>query len=90
MHQMEETQGGIFRNLENIPTQTYIWLSLASILASAFFFLIGRRSTSLFIGQWAPTLGVFALMYKLLHPSREQTAEQIKETISEAQSRVTR
>lgn len=90
MREMEETQSNIFKTFETMPTQTYIGLAMASILVSAFFFLIGRRSTALFIGQWAPTFGIFALVYKLLHPSEERPIEQMRETISEARGRMTR
>ena len=79
MQEMQEGQIDIMRTLEEIPTRTYVGLTVGSILLSAFFFLIGRRMTALFIGQWAPTLGVFALIYKLLHPSEERPAEQRRE-----------
>jgi len=90
MREMEEPQVNVFRTLEEMPTQTYIGLALGSILLSAFLFLIGRRTTALFIGQWAPTFGVFALMYKLLHPSGERPIEQIRERVSEMGGRMGR
>ncbi len=90
MREMEETQNNVFRTLEEMPTQTYIGLALASVLVSAFFFLIGRRSTSLFIGQWAPTFGIFALMYKLLHPSHERPIEEMGEAMSRASRRMSK
>lgn len=79
MREMEETQANITEVLERIPTQVYIGLAVGSILASAFFYLIGRRSTAIFVGQWPPTFAAFALIYKLLHPSRERPFEQIRQ-----------
>lgn len=86
MRDIEQTQSDIMRTLEEIPTQTYIGLSLASMVLSAFFFLIGRRSTALFIGQWVPSLGIFALMYKLLRPSGERPLTGMRETVGEVGS----
>ncbi|MGI5836664.1 MAG: hypothetical protein ACOX87_09270 [Chloroflexota bacterium] len=90
MREMEETQSNVMRTLEEVPTQTYIGMALASILASAFFFIIGRRSTALFIGQWPPTFIAFALAYKLLHPSSERPIEQMREMAAETRSRISR
>ncbi len=78
MQEMQETQSDIMRTMEEIPTQAYIGFTFGSVLLSAFFYLIGKRSTALFVGQWAPTLGVLALVYKLLHPSQEQPIEQMR------------
>ncbi len=80
MQEMQETQSDVTRILEQIPTQAYIGLAVGSILASAFFYITGRRSTALFVGQWAPTFAAFALVYKLLHPSAERPFEQMRET----------
>jgi hypothetical protein len=79
MHEMEETQSSMFRILEDFPTQSYLSLAFGSMIVSAFFFLIGRRSTAMFIGQWVPSIGIFALMYKLLRPSHERPSEQMRE-----------
>ena len=44
--------------------------AIGSILASAAFFIAGRRDVSIFIGQWPPTFLLFGLFHKLLAPSR--------------------
>ena len=90
MRETEGPQTNIMRRIEEIPTQTYIGFTFGSILLSAFFFLIGRRSTALFVGQWAPTLGILALVSKLLHPSGEYPIEQIRQTAAEIGSKVSR
>ncbi len=97
MRETEETQRNFMRVLEQIPTQSYIWLAVGSILASAFFYITGRRTTALFVGQWAPTFAAFALVYKLLRPSAErpieemrQTAEQMREAAREMGARAGR
>ncbi|MHB0867926.1 MAG: hypothetical protein ACYC5J_00515 [Chloroflexota bacterium] len=97
MREMEETQRNVTQVLEQIPTQAYIGLAVGSILASAFFYLTGRRTTALFVGQWPPTFAAFALIYKLLHPSGERpieqmrhAGEQVRETAREMGSRTSR
>ncbi len=80
MREMQESQSNITRFLERVPTQGYIGLALGSIVASALLYISGRRSAALFVGQWPPTFAAFALIYKLLQPSREQAIEQMRET----------
>ena len=46
-------------------------MAMASVIFSAVLYLLGRRSTALFVGQWPPTLLAMALLYKLLRPSQE-------------------
>lgn len=79
MREMQERQSDITRYLERIPTQGYIGLALGSVVASALLYISGRRSTALFVGQWPPTFAAFALIYKLLRPSREERMEEIRE-----------
>jgi hypothetical protein len=78
IHEMEETQSSMFQVMEDFPTQSYLTLAFGSMIVSAFFFLIGRRDFAMFIGQWVPSIGVFALMYKLLRPSHERPTEQLR------------
>ncbi len=67
----EEALGGMFGFLETIPTSTYYFAMLGSILGSLYLFISGRRWESLFVGLWAPTIITSSLFYKLLRPSRE-------------------
>ena len=61
----------LMRSMETIPTQAYWGMAMASVLFSALLYLIGRRSSALFVGQWPPTFLALALLYKLLRPSQE-------------------
>ncbi len=97
MQEMQETQSNIIRTMEDIPTQAYLGFAFGSILLSAFFYLTGKRSTALFVGQWAPTFAALSLVYKLLHPSQErpierlrEVGEQVREAGREAGGRVSR
>lgn len=88
MYEMEDTSSDLFRFMENIPTQGYLGFSFGAMLASAFFFLTGRSSIALFLGQWVPSIGMFALVYKLLRPSHERPLEQMKDTAGEFGSKM--
>lgn len=88
MHEMEETQSSILRVMEDIPTQTYMTFAFGSMVLSAFFFLIGRKDTAMFVGQWVPSIGILALMYKLLRPSHERPMEQMREVGEEAKETI--
>ena len=88
MRNFEEPGNDFFRFLEGIPTQGYLGFSFGSMLLSAFFFLIGRRNTALFLGQWVPSIGMFALVYKLLRPSYERPMDRMKETAGEMSSKM--
>ncbi len=85
---LEDSGSDMFRFLEDIPTTGYLGFSFGSMLLSAFFFMIGRRDTALFLGQWVPSIGMFALVYKLLRPSYERPIQQMKETASNVSSKM--
>ncbi len=72
-----------FVALETAPSQTFYGLTFASIVLSAILFLFGRRTTALFVGEWAPTFLLLGLTSKLLRPSQEQPLAQMKESIEE-------
>lgn len=76
----EATQEQVFGFLSSIPSETYIYAMLASIVGSAFLYLTGRRHTALFVGEWAPTFLAMGLFYKLLHPTGENVGRRMGET----------
>ncbi|HEX5414987.1 MAG TPA: hypothetical protein VFZ25_04920 [Chloroflexota bacterium] len=72
-----------FEALTAVPSSVYLGLTMGSIAASAIFFLLGKRHTALFVGEWAPTFLVAALFYKLLNPSRENVRQGLESATSE-------
>ncbi|HUE75996.1 MAG TPA: hypothetical protein VMP10_04135 [Chloroflexota bacterium] len=82
---LEQADQTYFEAMEAIPTQVYYGFAVASIIASAVLFMMGRRHWSLFVGQWPPTFIAMALMNKLLRPSRERPGDMVREA-SEAMS----
>jgi hypothetical protein len=66
---------GLERAPARIPSNTFLFLGGASILASATLRLMGRNDWSLFVGQWAPTFFILGTFSKLIErtPSRPTT-----------------
>ncbi len=63
-------EGGVTRALERqtgkIPSGLFMWAAGISIAASLASMVSGRKQTSLFIGQWAPTLLIIGLYNRLM------------------------
>jgi hypothetical protein len=76
-----------FRTMMTIPSETYFTVTVGSIVASLLFYVMGKRHTALFVGEWAPTLLVAALFYKLLHPTNERVGERMGQAINEFANR---
>lgn len=62
-------QRAFFRVTDNIPEETWYWLALGSIAASAVLKLRDRDHWALFVGQWPPTFLLFGLYHRLVRPS---------------------
>jgi len=77
---LNERAERVMRLMEAMPTQAYWTLAMASVVVSALLFLTGRRNSALFVGQWPPTFLGLALLYKLLRPSEERSAEGLQDS----------
>jgi hypothetical protein len=69
----EPKEGPVARAIESktaqLPSDVFLWGSLASMAVSLAFQLSGKKKTkhlSSFIGQWAPTLLVLGLYNKIV------------------------
>jgi hypothetical protein len=49
-----------------LPSDTFLWLAIGSMAASATLQVIGKKETSNFIGQWAPAFLILGLYNKLV------------------------
>jgi hypothetical protein len=65
---VRETQEQFFRVTDQVPGAVWYWAAVASILASASLFIMGKRGWSIFVGQWPPTFLLFGLYHKLVSP----------------------
>ncbi|MGF1635048.1 MAG: hypothetical protein ACFCVE_14440 [Phycisphaerae bacterium] len=62
------TEAGQFleEQTAKLPSDTFIWLSGASIAAALTLKLLGRDRDALFVGQWAPTFLILGVYNKLI------------------------
>jgi hypothetical protein len=64
------TEGRVAKTIEDqtakLPSDTFLWIAVGAMTASATLQIIGNRHASLFVGQWAPTLLILGLYNKLV------------------------
>ena len=64
------SEGTVAKTIEEqtakLPSDTFLWMAVGAMTASATFQMMGNRHVSLFIGQWAPTFLIFGLYNKLV------------------------
>jgi hypothetical protein len=77
----EHSEGRVAKTIEEqtakLPSDTFLWLAVGSMAASAVMQSMGNRHGSLFVGQWAPTLlilGLYNKMVKQLGSDRTENA----------------
>jgi hypothetical protein len=66
----EHSEGPVARGIEEqtakLPSDTFLWLAIGSMAASATFKLAGKSHEALFVGQWAPAFLLFGVYNKLV------------------------
>ncbi len=66
----DHSEGPVAKKIEEqtakLPSDTFLWLALGSIGLSATFRMLGKKDTSNFVGQWAPTLLILGVYNKLV------------------------
>lgn len=73
-HQNEEAydyaEGKVAKTIESqtakLPSDTFLWAGGAAILGSLTLQLLGKRHSSLFVGQWAPMFLMLGLYNKIV------------------------
>lgn len=64
------TEGRVAKTIEQqtakLPSDTFLWMAIGSITASATLQMMGNKHASLFVGQWAPTFLILGLYNKLV------------------------
>lgn len=65
-----ETEGPVARAIEKqtakLPSDTFLWMAVASMATSATLQIMGNKHASLFVGQWAPSFLLFGIYNKLV------------------------
>ena len=66
----EHSEGPLAKAIEDqtarLPSDTFLWLAIGSMVASATFKLAGKSHEAVFVGQWAPTFLILGLYNKLV------------------------
>lgn len=64
------TEGKVARAIETqtakLPSDTFLWMAVGAMAASATMRMMGDKSGSLFVGQWAPAFLIFGVYNKLV------------------------
>ena len=66
----EHSEGPLARAIEEqtakLPSDTFLWLAIGSMIVSATMQLAGKKHGSVFVGQWAPSFLLFGVYNKLV------------------------
>jgi len=66
----EQEEGIVARTIEQqtakLPSDTFLWLAVSSMAASAALQISGNKHASVFVGQWAPSFLLFGIYNKLV------------------------
>lgn len=70
MARTDYREGKVAKTIEEqtakLPSDTFLWAAVGSMVASASLHIMGNRETSVFVGQWAPTFLILGLYNKLV------------------------
>jgi hypothetical protein len=68
--QEQHREGFVARSIEQqtakLPSDTFLWAAVGSIVGSLVFMAMGDEKKSTFVGQWAPTLLILGLYNKMV------------------------
>jgi hypothetical protein len=66
----EHSEGILAKTIEEqtakLPSDTFLWLAIGSMVASATFKMAGKSHEAVFVGQWAPAFLLFGIYNKLV------------------------
>jgi hypothetical protein len=66
----DHTEGAVARGIEEqtakLPSDTFLWAAVGSMIASATLQMMGQKHASVFVGQWAPSFLLFGIYNKLV------------------------
>lgn len=69
----DHKEGGLARTIEDqtakLPSDTFLWASVAAMAASLTLKIIGKNHTALFVGQWAAPFLLFGIYNKIVKVS---------------------
>ena len=66
----EHSEGQVAKTIERetakLPSDTFLWLAIGSMVVSATMQFAGKKHGSVFVGQWAPSFLLFGVYNKLV------------------------
>jgi hypothetical protein len=66
----QHREGFVARSIEQqtarLPSDTFLWAAVGSMVGSLAFMMMGDEKKSTFVGQWAPTLLILGLYNKMV------------------------
>ena len=65
-HSEGQVAKAIERETAKLPSDTFLWLAIGSMIVSATMQLAGKKHGSVFVGQWAPAFLLFGVYNKLV------------------------
>jgi hypothetical protein len=76
-----QTEGRVARAIEErtstLPSDTFLWLAIGSMIVSASLQIGGNKHASLFVGQWAPSFLLFGVYNKLVKQLGSDKTDQL-------------
>ena len=66
MHSEGQVAKAIETQTAKLPSDAFLWMAVGSMAVSATMQMMGNKSGSLFVGQWAPTFLILGLYNKLV------------------------
>ena len=67
---LSHSEGKVAKAIEDqtakLPSDTFLWMAVGAMTASATLQMLGNKHVSLFVGQWAPTFLIFGLYNKMV------------------------
>lgn len=66
----DHSEGPLAKKIENqtakLPSDLFLWAALGSMAASATLKVMGKKNTSLFVGQWATSFLLLGIYNKIV------------------------
>jgi hypothetical protein len=82
---IKHSEGTVAKAIEEqtakLPSDTFLWAAVGSIAVSASMQMMGQKTGSLFVGQWAPVFLMLGLYNKLV---KQHGSDRISESQSAA------
>ncbi len=65
-HEEGEVAEAIENQTAKLPSDTFLWMAVSAMSVSAIMQIMGKRHTSLFIGQWVAPFLLFGVYNKIV------------------------